>query len=284
VKSGQDHTLNIIKKVHPLAKNGTFANVNVAFIQYLLSNYEKNLQVAEKYKDEYLSQLEKNFPDNPRISNHIAGLLVAWRFFRKFALKNKVITKEESLALGKRVRTTLIKLMRDQEEIISINPGSVLIQALKRAFIEGKAHLKDSETGKQPEGFKPSVVGWRNNEPNGTCLGVIDSKTRDIFINRKIPVSEIISLIPEHDRYLFSDKSSKFWIDLKNQGLLNCSENKRNTTRQVFPGAKRETHYHCKIQFLDNPKSSEAKNNQTNSVSEKKLSNQKKSNSVTKRK
>jgi hypothetical protein len=91
--------------------------------------------------------------------SQIAGLLVAWRFFCKFAVKNTSIDKGKSLKLRKIVKARLIDLMCKQQSIYSISPSTLFIKGLKRAFREGKVHIVDSATGKQPKGFYPVQVG-----------------------------------------------------------------------------------------------------------------------------
>jgi hypothetical protein len=245
-----DIKLEKLKTLQVLTKDGVLAQVNTAFIQYLLSDYENNARLAEEFKEKYLEQLEASFPDNARIMSQVAGLLVAWRFFCKFAVKNKSIDKGKSLKLRKIVKARLIDLMRKQQSIYSISPSALFIKGLKRAFKEGEVHIVDSATGRQPKDFDSAQVGWQNNKPNGMRIGCLQVETGDFFISSKLKVRELINLLPEGDRQHFSTNPKKFWIDLKNQGLLDCPEEGRNTRRKTFSGVQAKEHYHLKMPFL----------------------------------
>ncbi|WP_340124243.1 hypothetical protein [Methylobacter svalbardensis] len=245
-----DITDEMSKHLYKLASNGTLALVNAAFIQYLMSDFEKKEELAKQYKQDYLKLLEKEFLKNPRVCNQLAGLLVAWRFFCTFAYKMKAIDNTQSKELKKVVRQRLIDLAGEQKTISSLNPGNLLLKGLEQALKDGRAHILDSETGKQPKGVPSVRVGWKDMNPGGLCIGLLNVETGDLFIPGNIDVKKLINLLPEEDKKHFSATTKKFWIDLKALGLLECPEKDRNRVRKIFPWTEEKEHYHLKMKIV----------------------------------
>ncbi|ASF47726.1 DUF927 domain-containing protein [Methylovulum psychrotolerans] len=152
-----DIELDKLSYVQELARAGSFACANVAFIQFLLSDYDKYAQLADSLFKKYRKQVTQELVGDARRASHIAGLLVAWNFFCRFAYKNDVISKGKAKSYLRDVRHVLIELMLQQEAIYTASPGHVFIEGLKQAFLEGKAHLIDSQTGNQPKAVRTFI-------------------------------------------------------------------------------------------------------------------------------
>ncbi len=86
--------------------------------------------------------------------------------------------------------------------------------------------------------------------PSSLCIGLLNVGTGDLFIPHKIDVKKLINLLPEEHRKHFSPKPTKFWIDLKALGLLECLEKDRNYNRKIFPCADEKEHYQLKMKIV----------------------------------
>lgn len=249
-----------LTEAQTLANNGVYANGLIAFIQYLLGNYEKNAKLAVKRFKEAAASHKKRLPITDREAYHMASFTVGWRFFREFAESQGVITNEESQAHRKYVNEHFGSLMTKQKKIYSTDIGALFIRGLRKAMKEGRAYVKDAKTGCQPIGVDPSKVGWQDNKPHGLWLGWRRPKQQDIFVRGKLDVDELIALLPEHDQHLFSRKDKSFWKSLKIQNKLKCPESDRNTTRVIFTGAelRQNEHYHVKMRVTDKPKDTDS--------------------------
>ncbi len=161
-----DIDLNELKYLQSIAEDGTFAHANVAFIQYLLSDYEKNSAIAKKRFEQAIETNKSKLEITDCAARHMAGLQVGWRFFREFAVSKGAITEAQSNEYLKFVNKHLGILMLQQKEICSSNPGQLFIKGLKRALKDGKAYLIDSKTGLQPANILPTKVGWSNKKPS----------------------------------------------------------------------------------------------------------------------
>jgi hypothetical protein len=245
-----------------LAKDGTFAQANVAFIQYLLADYQKKTRVAKKLFERSIKINKHRFNLDDRAVTNMAGFIVGLITFCKFAVSKGIITEVESKGFVSLVKQQLGKLFGQQKNIYSSNPGQLFIKGLRQALKNGKAYLIDSQTGEQPDKILPSKVGWRGEEPNGLWIGWRDAKTGSIFIRGDIDPELLINLLPEHDQSLFSKGVNKFWKDLKADCVLECNESDRNTTRQVFARAKTTKNYHLKMVITRSPKASKTNSKQ----------------------
>ncbi|MDO9255915.1 MAG: hypothetical protein Q7U54_10415 [Bacteroidales bacterium] len=254
VKSG-DIDRAALTELQAVAKDGTFAHANVAFIQYLLSDYEKYSALAEKWFDETIKANKQKFGLTDCAASNMAGLQVGWRFFRQFAVSKGVIIKTESTEYLSFVNQHLGSLMQQQKEVYSSNPGQLFIKGIRQALKDGKAHLIDSHSGLQPENILATKVGWGGNQPNGLWIGWHDNKTGEVFVCGDLKAEELICLLPEHDQTHFPKGIKIFWKDLKTQGLLKCPECDRNTTRKVLAKAYTSNNYHLNMTILRTPKS-----------------------------
>lgn len=249
--NGQDLT-----KLHSLAKDSTFVRANVAFIQYLLADFQKNSTLALKWFEQSKEAQKRKFQLNERAASNIAGLVVGWVFFSKFAKSREVISEAEYENYLEFVKKQLRNLMSQQQEICSSNPGQLFINGLSLALKDGKAHLIDSQTGEQPDKTLSSKVGWKGDAPNGLWIGWLDAKTNEVIICGDLDIVQLINLLPVHDRALFSKGVKKFWKDLKGNRILNCQESDRNSTRQVLPHAKSNKNYHINMVIIHAPSKS----------------------------
>lgn len=245
-----------LTKLQALAKDGTFAQANVAFTQYLLADYQENSTRAKRWFEKSKEANKQKFQLNDRAAGNMAGLVVGGAFFRKFAVSRGIITEAESTKYFRFVNKQLRSLMGQQKEIYSSNPGQLFIKGLSQALQDGEAHLIDSQTGLQPDEILSSKAGWEGNEPDGLWIGWLDAKTGGVFIRGDLDTEQLINLLPEHDQTLFSKGVNKFWKDLKADRVLECHESDRNTTRQVLPLAKSNKNYHLKMEIIPPPKPS----------------------------
>jgi hypothetical protein len=257
-----DLNLQMLERQQALAREGTFATANVAFIQHLLADYKINSNRANKWFEKARNYSKKKFNLSDRAASHMAAYIVGWAFFRKFAVSRGVITEAQSRTYRKHVNKHLGSLMRLQKEIYSPDAGELFVKALRNAFKEGKAFVKDSETGMQPTNVESSKVGWHDNKPQGLWIGWRRPKQQDIFIRDDLDTDELIDLLPEHDKHHFSQGPKTFWKSIKRLKRLNCPESDRNTTRKTFPGANSNNHYHIIMKISDEPEVSKKKSRQ----------------------
>lgn len=255
VKNG-DIDLKELKDLQTLSKDGTFARTNVAFIQYLLSDYEKNLVLAEKRFERAREANKQKFQITDCAARQMAGIQVGWSFFREFAVSKEIITEAQSSEYLKFVNEHLGSLMQQQKEISSSNSGHLFIDGIRQALKEGKAHIMDSKTVQQPDKIFPAKVGWGGDNANGLRIGWRDAKTGEVFIRGELDTDELINLLPKQEQAFFSKGSNKFWKDLKAQGVLKCSKTDRNTTRIALAGSEATNNYHLNMEIHRTPKSS----------------------------
>ncbi|AMK75964.1 MULTISPECIES: hypothetical protein [Methylomonas] len=253
VKLGDIDT-DTLSKAQNLANQGIFAQALIAFIQYLLGDFEKNKSRAEKWFKRQTEVNKRQYNLSDRDASHMASFGVAWTFFRKFAESTEVITHAESAYYKKQVNSDFGALMTKQTKIYSTDIGVLFIKGLRKAMKEGRAHVTDAVSGMQPTGVDPAKVGWQSNKRNGLWVGWRRPKQRDIFICGNIDIDELIALLPEHDRPLFSNGPKRFWKDLKMHKILICKETGRNSSRAKIPAAQygEEIRYHVSMKVFDN--------------------------------
>ncbi len=249
-----------LRRFQVLAKDGTFARANAAFIHYLLADFDQRSTRTEEWFEKAKTSSKEKFKITDRAAGNMAGLVVGWALFRKFALSKGAITEEESKAYLKLANKHLGSLMVKQKEIYSSNPGQLFIKGLRQALKEGKAYLIDTKTGLQPDKVEPFKVGWEGEKPNGLWIGWRETKSGDVYIRGDLKVVKLINLLPEHDRALFSLGVKKFWKDLKSQGALICLENGRNDARKVFycENIKYDSNYQLKMMIKRTSKTSKS--------------------------
>lgn len=263
VNSG-DIDLNELKRLQSIAEDGTFAHVNVAFIQYLLSDYEKNSALGKKRFEQAIETNKSKLELTDCAARHMAALQVGWRFFLDFAVSKLGIEETDSRNYFKFVNEHLGSLMQQQKEISSSYPGQLFIKGLKRALKDGKAYLIDSKTGLQPTNIAPTKVGWGDKKPKGLRIGWRDDITGEVFLRGDLPTKEFIKLLPENHQAYFSDGKTKFWKDLNTQDMLKCPEEDRNTTRQVLANSLTSNNYHLNMVILRTLKSNDLNNSKSN--------------------
>ncbi|MEQ1557833.1 MAG: DUF927 domain-containing protein [Methyloglobulus sp.] len=209
---------NTLTRFQGYAENGDFVKVNIAFIQYLLINrIELNDKIKDwkkTYREKLMVRLQQS---SPRTVNQAVGMLIAWKLFLMFAKLEGVIDKQEAIKYQKIVKSRLVSLLKKQRAIYTRSIGSILFESLRDALKEGRMHLIDHKVGGEPQVKDSSTLGWKHGQPQGTKIGWYNVKTGTIFIDKDLPIEDLVALIPDNYK---KDFNKPFWKKLDRAKLI----------------------------------------------------------------
>jgi hypothetical protein len=227
------------------AREGSYAQAMVGFIQWLAPRYEAVLSglkhlVAKKRDALATDGQHRRTPDI------IANLLVGFEWFLTFATDIGVVTEEAATALKGRALVAFADAASEQvQHQRAAEPARRFLDLLGAAIAAGLAHIA-SPLGGQP--FAAGAWGWREDEPRGTRVGWVDGE--DLYLEPLSAYAAAESLGRQTGEGL-GVSSRTLHKRLREQGHLSSVDEPRRvlTVRRTLDGVRRDV-LHLQISAL----------------------------------
>lgn len=148
------------------ARAGTLACAMAGYVQWLAPQMDELRTRMRARKEELRQRAREELRGHDRTPDIVAGVLVGWECFLKFAFEMGAVLETERDAFAEEAWKHCILVAGKQAAIHKDqDPVERFLQLLRSAVSSGRGHLANPQSGERPE--DPKNWGWRS-RPNGT--------------------------------------------------------------------------------------------------------------------